>query len=418
MAEKKRGAQGGGTIRKKTVTRNGQQYTYWEARITTGRDAGTGKQIQRSFSGKTQAEVRKKMLAAAVEIDSGTYQEPSKLTLAEWLAIWQRDYLGAVKPYTVQNYAQQINAHIVPHLGSIKLEALNAHTIQGFYNRMVKEGGRVAVHGKDGKVLKKNGKTVYATAPLSPKTVKNIHGVLHKALQQAVKVGYLHFNPADACELPRIERKDIKPLDNDGISAFLREISGHRFEDVYLVMLFTGIRRGEACGLLWECVDFEKGTIRIDKQLQAIPSKAGEFRLLSTKNGKGRTITAASFVMDILRRRNVQQKEDKLKAGSAWQDDGYVFTNEIGEHISPHTLYHNYKRIAAAIGLPDARLHDLRHSYAVAALQAGDDIKTVQGNLGHHAAAFTLDTYAHVTEQMKRDSADRMDAFIKGVSNL
>ena len=95
-----------------------------------------------------------------------------------------------------------------------------------------------------------------------------------------------------------------------------------------------------------------------------------------------------------------------------------MFTNEIGEHISPHTLYHNYKRIVAAIGLPDTRLHDLRHSYAVAALQAGDDIKTVQGNLGHHAAAFTLDTYAHVTEQMKRDSADRMDAFIKGVSNL
>ena len=75
-----------------------------------------------------------------------------------------------------------------------------------------------------------------------------------------------------------------------------------------------------------------------------------------------------------------------------------MFTNEIGNHLSPHTLYHHFKRAAASIGMPGARLHDLRHSYAVAALQVGDDIKTVQGNLGHHTASFTLDVYAHITE--------------------
>lgn len=94
-----------------------------------------------------------------------------------------------------------------------------------------------------------------------------------------------------------------------------------------------------------------------------------------------------------------------------------MFTNEIGAHLSPHTLYHHFKRIAASIGMPDARLHDLRHSYAVAALQAGDDIKTVQGNLGHHTASFTLDVYGHITEQMKQDSAARMERFIKDVSS-
>ena len=102
--------------------------------------------------------------------------------------------------------------------------------------------------------------------------------------------------------------------------------------------------------------------------------------------------------------------------GELWKDGGFVFCNEIGEHLSPSTVYHEYKRIVASIGLPDARLHDLRHSYAVAALQAGDDIKTVQGNLGHHTASFTLDVYGHVTEQMKQASAERMEAFIKGVS--
>ena len=95
-----------------------------------------------------------------------------------------------------------------------------------------------------------------------------------------------------------------------------------------------------------------------------------------------------------------------------------MFTDDVGSHLSPNTLYHNYKRLVASIGMPDVRLHDLRHSYAVAALRAGDDIKTVQGNLGHHTASFTLDTYGHVTEEMKQASADRMNSFIKSISNL
>lgn len=106
-----RAAQGAGTIRKKTVTRNGAAYTYWEARITTGYDPGTGRQIQRSFSGKTQKEVREKMQAAAVELNSGTYKEPLKMTVGEWLDIWLVEYLGGVKPMTVLNYTQHVNNH-------------------------------------------------------------------------------------------------------------------------------------------------------------------------------------------------------------------------------------------------------------------------------------------------------------------
>lgn len=101
MAKNTRGAHGGGTIRKKTITRNGQPYTYWEARVTVGRDPGTGKQIQKSFSGKTQKEVREKMQAAAVDVNNSTYIEPSKLTVGQWLDIWLEDYLGGVKPRTI-----------------------------------------------------------------------------------------------------------------------------------------------------------------------------------------------------------------------------------------------------------------------------------------------------------------------------
>ena len=180
----RKNASGGGSIRKKTVTRNGTTYTYWEARYTAGTDPGTGKQIQKSITGKTQKEVSEKLRAATASIDQGTYSAPNKMTLGQWLEIWCADYLGGVKPFTVASYSGHIKNHIKPALGAIRLEALNAHTIQSFYNSLGNE--------RDGK------------PGLSPKTIKNIHGVLHKALQQAVSVGYLRFNPTDACTLPRV----------------------------------------------------------------------------------------------------------------------------------------------------------------------------------------------------------------------
>lgn len=386
-----RAAQGAGTIRQRKDGR-------WEARYTVGRDPGTGKQVQRSVYGATQQEVRKKLAQLTAALDAGTYKEPCKMAVGQWLDIWSADYLGGVKPFTVRSYSDQIRNHIKPALGSVKLEALNAHTIQEFYNSLGAER-----EGKPG---------------LSPKTVKNIHGVLHKALQQAVKIGYLRFNPADACELPRAVRKELKPLDEEQSRAFLKAIQGHRFEMLYTVTLFTGLREGEALGLSWDCVDFKKGTILINKQMQREKKKNGQYLLVPTKNGKSRTITPAPWVMKLLRTQRARQAEQQLRAGPMWEDSGLVFTNELGHHLAIHTVYKDFKQIAASIGRPDARFHDLRHSYAVAAIRSGDDIKTVQGNLGHATAAFTLDVYGHVTDQMKRESAARMESYIKDVLNL
>lgn len=400
MARKNRtrAAQGSGTIRKKTVTRNGQTYTYWEARLTVGCDPGTGKQIQKSFSGKTQKEVREKMQSAAVSVNDGTYKEPSKLTVGEWLDIWLRDYLGSVKPMTELNYTQHVHNHIKPALGAMKLDVLNAPTIQNFYNNLGKPQG-----DKDA---------------LSGKTIRCIHGILHKSLQQAVKVGYIRSNPTEACELPKVVRKEIKPLDSEAITSFLKAIEGHRFETLFILTLFTGLRRGEVCGLTWDCADLDKGSIFINKQLQNIPGEPGKFRLVSSKNGKGRYIALPASITNLLKRHKAHQNEERLRAGSLWEDSGFVFTNEVGHHLSPNTVYHNYKRVVESIGLPNARFHDLRHSYAVAAIQAGDDIKTIQSNLGHATAAFTLDVYTHVTNSMQKASADRMEKYIKGVSDL
>lgn len=418
MAQKgnKRGASNGGSIRHRTVERDGHTYEWWEARVTTGYDLSTGKQIQRSFSGKTQREVRQKMQAALVDLNNHQYQEPTKMTVGEWLETWERDFLIGVKPFTKLNYSQHIRNHIIPALGNRKLQQLSGPDIQKFYNQLLREGGKIRCHDKDGNVMKKDGQPVYVSVPLSAKTVKNIHGVLHKALEKAVKLEYIRTNPADSCELSRVEKKEIRPLDDGDISRFMEAVQNHPFRALFLTTLFTGMRRGEVCGLRWDCVDLEHGTITINKQLQNIPGQPGSYRLVSTKNGKGRTLKVSHFVVDLLCQQKAEQEKMRRLVGELWHNEGYVFCNAVGEHLSPSTVYHNFKRIASDIGMPAARLHDLRHSYAVASLRAGDDIKTVQSNLGHHTASFTLDVYGHVTAQMQQDSADRMDSFIRKVS--
>lgn len=256
----KRSAQGTGSIRKKTVNRKGKEYTYWEARYTEGFDSGTGKQIQRSITGKTQKDVTQRLKAATAAQDAGTYIAPSKMTVGDWLDIWAKDYLGGVKESTQASYKGQIKNHIKPALGSIKLEALDAHTIQRFYNKLKKVN--------------------YADEKLAGKTQNNVHGVLHKALKQAVMNGYIRFNPTDSCIRARIERKELKPLDEEQTKSFLSAIKGHRYETLFTFAIFTGLREGEVLGLQWNCVNLEQGIILVEKQLQREKKKNGELVIL------------------------------------------------------------------------------------------------------------------------------------------
>jgi integrase len=329
-------------------------------------------------------------------MDEGTYVEPSRLTVGAWLDTWLDEYAkNAVKLSTFNTYSQTCRLYIKPKLAAVKLSALTAPAVQNLINSL-----------HNGGATKKG---------LSPKSVKCIHGVLHKALEQAIKLGYIRANPADACQLPRIVKKEIKPLDKEQIHDFLDAIRGHEFETLYLVTLFTGIRQSECIGLRWQCVDFDNGNIVINAQIQR-NRKNGEFYFENTtKNDRVRRITPAKFIMTALKKHRVEQYKARLLAGEAWTDSDYVFTNALGEHLKHGNVYKKYKRIVSDLGIPSARYHDLRHSYAVSALQAGDDVKTVQENLGHHTAAFTLDQYGHVTEQMKRESSARMDNFIRGI---
>lgn len=391
MASSKRSAAGCGTIRKKVIRRGNKEYVYWEARYSNGFDPGTGKQIQKSISGKTQREVAQKLKAITAAIDEGTYIAPCKMTVGQWLEIWINEYLGALKLRTANHYQGVVKSRIIPGLGAVKLDALNPHMIQSYYNALTKEG-------------------------LAPKSIRNVHGILHKALQQAVSNGYIKANPANHCILPRPVRRELQPLDEGMIAAFLKAIQGHQFEELFTVTLFTGMREGEALGLLWDCVDLDKGTITVDKQLQLIRGTRGQYQMVPTKNSKSRTITVAPSVLSILKRTHHQQLTNRLRFGESYEDSGFVFTDVLGHHLSASSVYKSFKKVVEQIGSPETRFHDLRHSYAVVSIQSGDDIKTVQENLGHATAAFTLDVYGHVTEKMKKESAARMEAFIQAVN--
>jgi integrase len=398
-----RSAQGGGTIRKRT-DREG-----WEGRYTIGRDPGTGKQIQKSVYGKTQAEVRKKLAQIVTDIDNDVYTEPAKLTVGGWLDIWLKDYIGNVKPPTRRSYVDNVNNHIKPALGAVPLRKLSAHMVQGFYNDLL-EGGRIM----------QKGQTKEKPAGLSPKTVKNIHGALHRALNQAVLLGYIKANPTDATVLPRIEKKEMLVLQGEEVPAFMKAAESHYHGILFTVTLFTGLRRGEVLGIEWNRVDFANGTIFINKQLQREEREdgtTGDLVLVPLKNDRVRTLTPPSTVFALLERQRRRQNEKKLKAGALWGDSGLVFTNELGGPLDADAVYDSYKRFLEANGLPDIRLHDLRHTAATLMLQNGVSIKTVQETLGHATAAFTLDVYGHVTEQMKREAADKMEGYIQSLKN-
>ncbi len=391
MARKNtRTAAGSGSIRQRP---NG----LWEARYTYVDELGVKKRA--SVYADTEKECRRKLTAITKAVDDGTYRKTSRVTVSQWLDEWVDTYCKDLKPMTQEGYRQKIKTNIKPYFGAASLSSLDNLKIQKYYNLL--EAG-----DKDRK-------------PLSPKSIQNVHGIFHRALKQAVIVGLIPSNPADNVKLPKVKKPDLAPLMDDDITRFLQAIKGHRFERLYLLALFSGMRESEIMGLQWDDVDLEAGTITVCRQLQKLRSSNEYLFLDETKNGKKRIASIAPSVVRVLKAQRAQQAEWRLAAGTAWNNEhNLVFTDQLGGHLKHNTVFYDFKDVMASIGKPSTRFHDLRHSYAVNALQAGDSIKAVQEQLGHYSTAFTMDVYAAVSETMRKESQDRMEAFIKSVSDL
>lgn len=381
-----RAAQGTGSIRQRPDGR-------WEARITVGANPGTGKPIRRSIYGDTQAAVRKEMTSLLREIDRGTYQTPNRITVREWLKIWLETYCTGLKPLTVSAYDTAIRTHILPAIGAVQLQGVRGIQIQKLYNDMQSAGK-------------------------SSKTVKNVSAILHKSFSVAIKQGYLAANPCDAAETPKVTRPEIHPLTDREIPLFLSAIDAHPYRNAYALCLFAGLREGECLGLSWDGVDFERKRLTVRQQLQKSKTQSSTYTVVSsTKNGKVRVIEPPAIAFDYLRAERVRQAENRLRAGRMWSNlDDLVFTNELGGNLIIETFRRNFKRLAAGIGRPDLRPHDLRHTCATVAIASGADIKSVQSLMGHATASFTLDVYAHTSETMMQDTANRMQSYYTSLS--
>ena len=396
---------GEGCIRKRNATT-------WEARVTVSIDPETHKQKYKCFYAKSRKEVKAKMDAFLEKKQEDeqwvqvllTHAAPTEkhpidendMHLSDWLNIWHKDYLSEIKPSTVANYKSIIDNHINPILGNYPLSKLKAPVIQNFYNQL----------------REKN--------KLSPKYIKNIHGVLHKALNKAVEVEYAAKNYSSVCSIPKVIEPEITPLNKEEQERLFAALKGEEFEDLILVDLFTGMRCGELIGLTWDCIDFEKGIIHIKKQLSLQRKKGGGKSYWSTlKNGKTRIVVPAPFVMNVLKHRKAVQASQRLAAGPLWDEGdfpGLVFCHPNGYHYIQPTIWKEFQKVLKKAGLSHYRVHDLRHTFAVNSLKAGDDIKTLQENMGHYSAAFTLDKYGHVVDEMRKASSDRMQKLIDSMS--
>ena len=381
----KRRANGEGCVYKKVKTVNGKKYESWEAQLTIGYKAD-GKPKRKTISGKTQADVIAKVNELKHTIATGDYKEPSKMTLSAWFELWHTEYLIDTKPRTRAEYKRIFDNHIIPVLGNRQLAKITGADIQSLCNNL------------------KNHRS--NNAPLSPKSVKDVHSVLHNCLDTAVENDFIKRNPADRTKLPKVKQKEIKPLDEEQITTFLKQIQGHRYEELYITALFTGLRESEICGLTWDCVNFKTNEITVKQQLQRVD---GVFQLVSTKTDSIDTISIASSVMAILK----DIRKEQLATGIT-NEMNLVFTEETGKLCIPHVVYENFKRIAKDIGIPEARFHDLLHSCATALLANGVDIKTVQQTLRHKNAG-TTQRYVHCTPAMMQDGANKMDNLFKRV---
>ena len=195
-----------------------------------------------------------------------------------------------------------VRNHLAPGLGAVQLVELHPHMVQAFINGL----------------------------ELAPGSVRLVFQVLHAALEKAVELGYIPRNPAARCELPRRDRKEIHPLDDGQMVALLGAARGRSLEHLVTVALLTGLRQSELLGLTWGAVDFERGTVTVDKQLSRTEHRAGGL-FTSPKSGKARTITAAPSALAALRHQRARQAEAQLRAGPLWANPhGLVFTTALG----------------------------------------------------------------------------------------
>jgi integrase len=340
--------------------------------------------------GRKYKEVEKKLAEARGDTARGIVYDDENLTVGKYLDRWLADSVrGTVRGSTFSRDKYLVTNHISPSLGRLRLKNLNALQLQGFYRERVDSG-------------------------LSGSTVQKMHHVLHKALAQAVRWNLIPRNPADAVKAPTPAPKEMRPLSAQEARRLLTTSRDDRLEALYALAVHTGMRRDELLALRWSDVSLgepgtEPGVVRVRRTLTRTED-GNSIALGEPKTKKsGRTVRLTPGARDALKRHRTRQAEERLKAGSAYQNRDLVFATLIGTPINPSNLRNrSWTPLLKKAGLPQITFHDLRHTTASLLFSKNVHPKFVQELLGHASVAFTLDTYSHMLPGMGGEAADAM----------
>jgi integrase len=309
------------------------------------RDAATGKRKRKWHSldakGKRQAQIECARLIS--EMKGGTYLEPSKTTVAQFLDRWLEHMTSQLSPKSHARYVELARKNIAPLLGSVVLMQLRPAQISAAYSKAITHGRR------DG------------TGGLSPQTVTHMHRVLKQALGQAVKWEVLNRNPCDAVDPPRAVRGPMRTYDLDQTAELIEAMRPTRMLIATLLAILCGMRRGEVAALRWKNVDLPAGQLTILESAEQVGSKV---RYKVPKSGKGRTLALSASLVEEMRAYRVSQAEELLKVGVRLSDETFVVAQADGTPLQPDTLTQDWFRKLADTSLPRIRFHDLRHAHA------------------------------------------------------
>jgi integrase len=362
----------------------------WLVRIFLGRDQSTAR---RKYHNKTirgtKKDAQQYLTAALRERDLGSFSKPSSEPLGAYLDRWlETAAKPKLKARTYRDYETLLSRYVRPSLEGRSLAKVTPLDVQGVYREILEKG-------------------------LSARTVRYTHAVLRSALQQAVKWRLLAYNPADAVELPRQVRKEIKVLSPEQTRALLRAADKDRIGALFALAVTAGLRPSEYLALKWIDLDMKAGTITVTRSLERL--RGGGWQFAETKRSRSRrTVKLQTHVLRALKKHQAAQEVTRAEANGHWTDNGLIFTTRTGGPLDERNLaQQDFVRVLKAATLPeDFHLYDLRHTAATLALAVGVQPKVVSEMLGHASAAFTLDVYSHVLPHMQDSAAAKVEALL------
>lgn len=363
----------------------------WVAAVTLGWENGRRK--RKTVAAKTAEEARAKLRRIEARLDAGLPLDDDLTTVNALLDRWLDLLTHQVAQPAVSNYRTIADTHLRPALGTVKVAKLTTAQI----DRLL--------------VAKLRGDAAKGVRPLSVSTVRRIRSVLAQALTQGQRWGVVARNVASLSAVPKAQRAEGRSLEPDEARRLIEALADSPRRDLFVTMLATGLRRGEALGLRWSDIDLEAAKLTVRRQLRR--EDGGGLVPVEPKTRRSRReLDLPSIAVDALRAQRERQAKDAVEAGERWQEAGYVFTSTVGTPLDPRNVSRDFAAAAFLAGLGRWHIHELRHSAASLMLAAGVPIEVVSEHLGHASIRITADTYGHVAPAQRRAAADALGAAI------